>query len=347
MRGLYGILIKRNSQKGRCCFIWSKYFTENEILRFCGGELRFPAVSSFAYSDNLPQWHYPWHIHLKGVELIFAAEGSGQLSLDNQTLRIEKGDIAIIPRGTGHMLTCRENETFAYYSMGITTSAGSTDMGSGMHPLSDDFVLPQGPLQDFFGAMPCTITNGLSSFTYFSESFRLLLSFYEMSGGAMTDAMKALIYSMLTLVKEIFTDKALTVTLDDGFSMADIIQYINKHSSEPITLQSIADHFHLSASHLSRLFNKAYHTSPINYLISVRLANACDLLLATRKSISEVASEVGYDNFSHFNVLFRKHMGCTPNAFRTQGRAESPRGLSGHSNLFLPREGEPGERSRA
>ena len=89
------------------------------------------------------------------------------------------------------------------------------------------------------------------------------------------------------------------------------------------------------------------YVDPLQLLISVRLANACDLLLATRKSISEVASEVGYDNFSHFNVLFRKHMGCTPNAFRTQGRAESPRGLSGHSNLFLPREGEPGERSRA
>ena len=310
-------------------------------MRFCGGDLHFPAVSSFSYSDNLPQWHYPWHMHLKGVEIIFAAAGRGQLSLENQTLNMEKGDIAIIPRGTGHMLTCAPDETFAYYATGITTGLGSTDMGSGMHALSEDFVLPEGPLQDFFSAMPCTIANGSGCFSYISETFRLLLSLYEMSGGQMTPTMQALFNSLLTLVRELFTEKALTVTIDQGYSMADIIQFINKHSSEPLSLQSIADHFHLSASHLNRLFNRAYHTSPINYLISVRLANACDLLLATNKSISEVATKVGYDNFSHFNVLFRKHIGCTPNAFRSQSQASKAAVSHNYfSNLFIPTERE-------
>lgn len=319
--------------------MWSKYFSPEEIMRFCGGDLHFPAVSSFSYSDNLPQWHYPWHMHLKGLELVFAAGGRGQLSLDNQTLNMEKGDIAIIPRGAGHMFTCPPDETFSYYSIGITTGAGSTDMGSGMRPLSEDFILPQGPLQDFFSTTPCTIVNGSGCFAYVTETFRLLLSLYEMSGGHMTPAMQAMFHSLLTLVRELFTDKALTVTIDDGYSMADIIQYINKHSSEPLTLQSIADHFHLSTSHLNRLFNRAYHTSPINYQISVRLANACDLLLATNKSISEVATEVGYDNFSHFNVLFRKHIGCTPNAFRSQSQtSKSSVSLSYISNLFIPPE---------
>lgn len=308
--------------------MWSKYFSLEDICRFSGGEMHFPGVSGFCLSDNLPQWHYPWHMHPRSVELIFAAEGHGLLNLDNQTFPMEKGDIAFIPMGIGHMITSPADQKFTYYGIGINVAS---DGGS--------FCPPSGPLQDFFTSTPCTVTSGLNSFTYIAETFRLLLSLFEMSGGVMTDTMKALFYSLFTLTRELFTTRALTVRIEQGFSMTDIIQYINQHSSDPLTLQSIADHFHLSPSHLSRLFSRAYHSSPISYLISVRLATACDLLLTTNKPVSEVAAAVGYDNFSHFNVLFRKHIGCTPNEFRTRARPENPNGFSnhyGHSILFVP-----------
>lgn len=294
--------------------MWAKYFTEAELNRYAGGSMHYPAVTCFNYSDNLPVWHYPLHMHGASVELIFVREGQGSITIGGSMMPLQRGDVAVIPAGTGHQLLSDSPQPFCYYSLRFRVRPGHAILTNG-HELSSDFTPPAGPLQEYFAGLPFGVAPGLTCLGYVENTFQLLLTLYEINGG-LDETMMALFYGLLSLTRKLFESRLLTIRVEEGFSMSDVIQYINEHSAEPLTLQGISDHFHLSPSHLSRLFAKAYHSSPINYLISVRLANASDLLISTQRSIHEIAALVGYDNLNHFNVLFRKRIGCTPNEFR-------------------------------
>ncbi|MEC0304165.1 helix-turn-helix domain-containing protein, partial [Terribacillus saccharophilus] len=54
----------------------------------------------------------------------------------------------------------------------------------------------------------------------------------------------------------------------------------------------------------------------IQYLTKIRVKKAADLLLATKKSVNEIALQVGYSNANYFNKVFRKAVGMSAGKFR-------------------------------
>ena len=59
-----------------------------------------------------------------------------------------------------------------------------------------------------------------------------------------------------------------------------------------------------------------YNISPFEYLNYIRIIHASKLLKSTKKLITDIASECGFDNISYFNRVFKRIMGITPNAYR-------------------------------
>lgn len=93
-----------------------------------------------------------------------------------------------------------------------------------------------------------------------------------------------------------------------------VIYFIENHYSEEITLEKLAqDHF-VSPTYLSRIFKEAVGMSPINYLISIRLNRALDLLKEGKTTIKEVAKLTGYQDAYHFSKSFKKQYGHAPSA---------------------------------
>ena len=95
-----------------------------------------------------------------------------------------------------------------------------------------------------------------------------------------------------------------------------IIDYINKHYSEQISVQQIATIINYSPNYLSTIFKKMYGTSLTKYINSVRLENAKKLLKTTNLHQYEIAQKVGFTNESYFSFLFKKNMDVTANDFR-------------------------------
>lgn len=79
----------------------------------------------------------------------------------------------------------------------------------------------------------------------------------------------------------------------------------------------------LSNSRFIELFRRQTGLSPTAYLIRLRLQAACDLLENTDISVQQIASMVGYPDSHFFSKLFKKHMGTSPSAYRSQCR-QSP-----------------------
>jgi len=93
---------------------------------------------------------------------------------------------------------------------------------------------------------------------------------------------------------------------------------LDNRLAEPWTLQMMADSVHLSPSRFSALFTQMVGTSPIDYLIQLRLTQAIALLESTDIKIIEVAERCGFHNLSNFNRLFKRHIGKPPTELRSK-----------------------------
>jgi len=95
-------------------------------------------------------------------------------------------------------------------------------------------------------------------------------------------------------------------------------QYLNAHLEEKITLDDVANHAHISAFYLCKLFKQATGMTITEYINRRRVEWAKRKLLNPHMRITEVAYEVGYQSLSQFNRSFLKYAGQSPSEFRSQ-----------------------------
>jgi len=93
--------------------------------------------------------------------------------------------------------------------------------------------------------------------------------------------------------------------------------YIDQCYAEKIDLANISSEAYFSKFHFIRLFKSSYGKTPHQYLTSVRIEKA-QQLLQQNKSVSEVCALVGYDSISTFSGLFTKLTGKTPSQFTSE-----------------------------
>ncbi len=95
------------------------------------------------------------------------------------------------------------------------------------------------------------------------------------------------------------------------------VRYIVDHvSNENLELQHVLDHIRMSRATFSRHFQQALGQSYTNFVQSIRLETARNLLASTDKPITEIAFAAGFSNLSHFNSLFRKRWSMSPRELR-------------------------------
>lgn len=95
-----------------------------------------------------------------------------------------------------------------------------------------------------------------------------------------------------------------------------IMNYLEHHFTEEITVDSIAEAMYLNKNYIAHVFKDETGFSLMNYVISLRINKAKLLLTETGKSITDVASECGYSDFTYFSKQFKKITGSTPSRFR-------------------------------
>lgn len=103
------------------------------------------------------------------------------------------------------------------------------------------------------------------------------------------------------------------------------LRYIGDHYSEKLSLNSIAEHIHISPVYLSSLFTKEVGQSITQYLQALRIERARQMLLETRDSVDAISERVGYSDTKYFAQVFKRLVGVTPAAYRNQSHI-APKG---------------------
>jgi AraC family transcriptional regulator len=103
-----------------------------------------------------------------------------------------------------------------------------------------------------------------------------------------------------------------------GYKLRQITDWMSEHVAEDFDLALLAARARLSKFHFQRLFKAAVGVSPSRYQINLRMNVARRLLRETKRSVVDVALEVGYADPSHFAQLFRRETGLSPSEYRRQ-----------------------------
>lgn len=112
----------------------------------------------------------------------------------------------------------------------------------------------------------------------------------------------------------------------------NIMNYIEHHFTEPLTVDKIAEALFLNKNYIAHVFKEETGYSLMGYVITLRINRAKLYLTKTDKSITAVAVESGYDDFTYFSRQFKKSTGMTPSAYRKAYAGTEPSDRDG-SNL--------------
>lgn len=99
-----------------------------------------------------------------------------------------------------------------------------------------------------------------------------------------------------------------------------LVKYMENNYSRPMTLDFLSSFAGLSKYHLSREFRRCTGSSPIEYLINLRVAAAQQFLISTDMRIADIAEETGFNNLNNFAKQFEKRTGMAPSAYRKKMR---------------------------
>jgi len=95
------------------------------------------------------------------------------------------------------------------------------------------------------------------------------------------------------------------------------MSFLRDNYAERISLADVATALNVSGYYLSHVFSNENDFSIFEYLTSVRMEKARELLRKSDLHVSEVSHAVGYHNPNYFSKAFKKHAGCTPTEFRS------------------------------
>ncbi len=111
-------------------------------------------------------------------------------------------------------------------------------------------------------------------------------------------------------------DDKMEINGESQTKIKNIVQYIDSHYCENISLKSLSKYFYLEQKYLSKLFKSYMHQGFMEYVTNKRIEKAKNLLKKTNCTVSEIAEQVSYQDSNYFSVAFKRNVGITPREYR-------------------------------
>ena len=104
--------------------------------------------------------------------------------------------------------------------------------------------------------------------------------------------------------------------LDNEMDLA--AQYFNDNYNNDLSIEEYANSRGMSVSWFIRNFKEYTGSTPLQYIVSIRITNAQRILETTTYTVTEIGHIVGYENPLYFSRIFHKQKGVSPSGYRKQ-----------------------------
>lgn len=139
----------------------------------------------------------------------------------------------------------------------------------------------------------------------------------EIDNGRETELLNHLAHTIVHLAAlSVVADTQNSIHLYDRFEVDTAIAYMNSNYAEKITNEVLAQLVNRSPGHFSKVFKTITGTTPIEFLNTIRIQKARNMLLNSTKNITEIALECGFNTSSYFSSCFLEKYSMTPSSYR-------------------------------
>jgi len=244
------------------------------------------------------------------VEIVYVIEGTCKHSISGEEFTVKAGDLLFINYGCTHAFY--ENKMVAYNLMVrveyFTKNMIKNDNLFYMLALTS-FEKIQHELND---------KSPLVSFDYSERDDMLRLFKNIEEEQSKNELAKSLIldsYINIILCK-VFRKIFVKDNNKDLLIPQDILDYINEHFNEKISLSDLSQRCFYNPTYFSRLFKKAFNMSFTDYIMEVRLKRCSELLKNSDYTIDKIIEKCGFSDRNTFYERFKNKYGCTPSEYR-------------------------------
>lgn len=227
----------------------------------------------------------------------FICEGEGGLEIDGEKYAPEPGQWFVMPSGIRQSYYTVSDNTFGKYWCHFTSRIGGMDL---------------------FRVLGIPYYIDVEDRDRVSQLFRKLIEYYQSTDFTSGLMVKATMMEMISLYVKSAIAKQGFPGQNETFKLKKIliiIDYIEQHLHENITVKELADILHFHPNYFIRYFRDMTGTSPIQYVQQLKMERAQSLLTMSDTTISEIAERVGMELY-YFSRQFKKQYGLSPSEYR-------------------------------
>ncbi|WP_134682838.1 response regulator transcription factor [Brevibacillus migulae] len=182
-----------------------------------------------------------------------------------------------------------------------------------------------GKIREMYEELPIVIISGYGDFQYAQKAVKhgvadyLLKPIDRIELAQTLEKIKQFLDRKRHLTAKTGQDDA---AKDERHIIRKVKEYIQNHADGDLRLQTLADVIHLHPIYLSQLFKQETGENLSDYVTSVRMNRAKQLLRETSLKVYDISRLVGYQSPKHFMLIFKKEVGMTPGSYRDRAVSE-------------------------
>jgi len=232
-------------------------------------------------------------------ELIFIKEGKGDIIIDGHTYVFNKNSIIFISPEKIYSLAFTQKCSVDYYRLSFHIY--KKELQKNKIFLVESETFSHSPIKIFYEENE-VIPLAEELYTLFAkkEGRNLFLQ---------RALLERLFFYLITCSKHLSKK-------DTRMAIEETREYIDKYFDTKISIDLLAQKADLSAKYYSEIFKREYGVGVVEYLTSVRLNKAKELLIKTDKNICTIAKIVGYSDEFYLSRKFKKGIGISPSLYR-------------------------------
>ena len=269
-----------------------------------------PKNEALIYQEDHERIFYDQIHQHQEIQISLIIKGAGSFVVADTINEYQENDILVIGGYVPHVFKSGSNngDESVMYSLFFTKNS----FGNNFFELSD-----MASTKDFFKdsefgmkvlSKKQKITKQFNKLKHQNKIDRIatLLKIINLISTAETSPLSSFVY------KKKYTD-------DEGKRMNNVFKYAMEKFYEPITLEEIAEKAHMNKNSFCRYFKKRTNKTFFQFLIEIRIENACKLIFSDPDlSISHISEQCGFGTIANFNRKFKEIKGVTPTDYRRQ-----------------------------
>lgn len=229
-------------------------------------------------------------------QLLYISEGKAHFFFNGKERVITKGNMILFRP--------YETQMYYYYASEKPEAYWVHFTGYDVERILDYYKMPKGENVFFTGTSP----DYQWLFRQMIQELQLLRVNYE----ELSSMMLRHIFVMINR----YLQEGQSASSDVINEIERATHYFNENYNKQISIEQYAESCHMTSCWFINNFKKITKMTPMQYIVSLRINNAINLIENTDYNISEIANAVGYENSLYFSRLFRKYTGMSPSEYR-------------------------------